>query len=161
MSVVWIWQRHDTGIARGGHEDLSRPCRYVVRQYFRPGSQLPELVHLEMRQQVSNIIVDTSNMGNTYINIITADTKYNKRTKPMVWGARVEPWSQISTTAWLSQWNKIFWRDQKEPHVWTATTITNSSFQVISMLAWDDDQWDRINLPFQYAPHPCTPEASV
>ena len=36
--------------------------------------------------------------------------KYNKRTKPMVCGARVEPLSQISTTARLSKWNRIFWR---------------------------------------------------
>ena len=75
MSIVWIQQRYDTGIARGGHEDLSRPCRYAVGQYFGPGSQLPELVHLETRQRVSNIIADTSDMGDTYINIITTGTK--------------------------------------------------------------------------------------
>ena len=59
--------------------------------------------------------------------------KYNKQTKPMVWGAWVEPLSQISTTAWLSQWNRIFWQAQIEPQVWTARTIAYISFQVISM----------------------------
>ena len=75
MFVEWIQQCHDTGIAGGGHEDLSGPCRYAVGQYFGSGSQLPELVHLETRQRVSNIIADTSNMVDTNINIVTIGTK--------------------------------------------------------------------------------------
>ena len=78
MFGVWIWQCHDTGIAGGSHEDLSGPCRYAVGQYFESGSQLPELVHLEMTQRVSHIIADTSDMGDTNIIIVTTGTKIQK-----------------------------------------------------------------------------------
>ena len=42
-----------------------------------------------------------------------AAQKYNKRTKAMVCGARVEPFSHMSTTALLSQWKRIFLRCQE------------------------------------------------
>ena len=58
---------------------LVRPCRYAVGQSFGSGNQL-----LKTRQRVSNIIAYTSDMGDTYINIVTTGTKYNKRTKAMV-----------------------------------------------------------------------------
>ena len=79
----------------------------------------------------------------------------------MVWRARVELLSQISTTAWLPQWSRIFWRALKKPQIWTTRTIAYISFQVTSMSFCDGDQWDWIHRPFQYAPHPCSPDPSV
>ena len=87
--------------------------------------------------------------------------KYSRRTKPIVWGAWIEPLSQIFTIAWLSQWNNILWRDQGESHVWTISSIAKNSFQVISTLLCGNDQWDWIHLLSLNVPHPCTPEASV
>jgi len=48
---------------------------------------------------------------------------------------------QMSTTAWLSQWKSILCLAQWIPHVWTATSIANSSFHAIVIENCLGDQW--------------------
>ena len=90
-----------------------------------------------------------------------ATQKYSNRTKAMVSGDLHVPFCHTVTTVRLSQLKSIFWRFQKVPQVCAATMIAYNSFQAMLISCCSGDQWSRILLPDQYAPHPSVPEASV
>jgi len=138
---LW-WQCHDIGIAGGVGEWFYRPSRNGVCVEACHGYKLPESGHLETREIASATSFCVPGMCMTQTLILCwAAQKYNSRTRTIIFGSVVEPFSQMSTTAWLSQWKRIFRLAQWVPHVWTAMSIANNSFHVIFIEHCLGDQW--------------------
>jgi len=72
---LWSWQCHDIGIARGSGEGLYWPCRDVIQLWHSGRGKLSKFLHLKTREAVSNVIAYTSDMDNTYIDVVTTCTK--------------------------------------------------------------------------------------
>ena len=90
-----------------------------------------------------------------------AAQKYENCTKAMISGGLDVPFCHSVTTVRLSQLKSIFWHFQKVLQVCAATVIVYNSFQAMLNSCCSGNQWSRIHLPDQYAPHPSVPEASV
>jgi len=71
--------------------------------------------------------------------------KYNKRTKPIVWGAQVEPVPNLHNSLVFTMKQNLL----AEPQVWTTRTIAFISFQVISTSFCDGDQCAQTFWKFQ------------
>ena len=66
---------HQNSSTAGGiYEGLYQPCKDDIWFWVCQWRQLPELVLLKTRQTVSNHIIHTSNVDNTYIDAISRST---------------------------------------------------------------------------------------
>ena len=73
--VELIGRHHNTYIAGGGGEGLLRPSRDDVRLWVGIWCHSSELVVLKTRKSICNIILDTSNVLDTNIEVIVSSTK--------------------------------------------------------------------------------------